>query len=377
MTTAEVTRDAPRADERAPTARTPVPPRSPLLSSAWLLRAAAVASVVAGMVGVIVAPGIPGNASEAVVVAFDRVSDTLAYFLLGLLVSIILQGALDLVRSHEIPLAPRMALIGGGAAVLALAAPALRDRIPPPLAVLIASITAIVCLAGAYCGARTPHTRAVAGVLCVFALGAIARLAAWELATRAGDTANISLFGTSRGLATASVLFDAGGQLIAVTWLGTRGKWTGQLASSAALATALVITWGVASGVHSGASFWQAIVHSALADAPGVPPPFGLDALATFLVPASILLALVAAAQTRHVIAIGSSMALTLVCRGALDAPLCALCAVAAAQWTALAAIDERAMWRTLIDDRNRRAAEEAGGLASGANGASRNVRLP
>ncbi|MGA3120251.1 MAG: hypothetical protein ABSF69_05720 [Polyangiaceae bacterium] len=368
MTTAEVTRDSPAGERRALPQPARVPPRSPLLSSAWLLRSAAYAAVAAGIAGVIIAPGIAGNASEPVVVAIDRGSSILAYFLLGLLVTVTLRGSFDLVRASEVPILPRVALIGGSAAIVALSAPALHGRIPPQLAVLIASIAAVVCLAGAYCGARTPHTRAVAGVLCAFAFGAVARLGAWELAARAGETANISLFGTSRGLATASILFDAAGQLVAVTWLGTRGKWGGQLASSAALATALVITWGVASGVHSGASFWQAILHSALADAPGVPPPLGLDALATFLVPASLLLALVAAAQTRQIVAIVSCMALALVCRGAFDAPLCALCAVAAALWTALASMDERAMWRTLIDDRSRRAAEEAA-LAVEGNG--------
>jgi hypothetical protein len=55
-----------------------------------------------------------------------------------------------------------------------------------------------------------------------------------------------------------------------------------------------------------------------------------------------------------------ATVALALVSRGAFDAPLRALCAVAAAQWAVLARADERAMWRTLIDDRNRKLAEDA-----------------
>jgi hypothetical protein len=46
------------------------------------------------------------------------------------------------------------------------------------------------------------------------------------------------------------------------------------------------------------------------------------------------------------------------------DAPLRALCAVAAAQWAALACVDEKAMWKTLIADRKRRLAED--GVESG-----------
>jgi hypothetical protein len=125
------------------------------------------------------------------------------------------------------------------------------------------------------------------------------------------------------------------------------------------LGGAFALTWGVALGVHSGAAPWNAILHTALADAPGVPPPYGVDALATFLVPASLLLALVAAAQPKQVPAVVTAVALALVSRGLFDAPLRALCAVVAAQWAALACVDERAMWRTLIDDRKRALADE------------------
>jgi hypothetical protein len=110
--------------------------------------------------------------------------------------------------------------------------------------------------------------------------------------------------------------------------------------------------------MHSGASLWESIAHSALADAAGVPPPFRVDAFATFLVAASLFLALVAAAQTRQVTAVVAAMTLALVSRGAFDVPLRALCAVTSAQWLALACIDGRSMWRTLIDDRARRVAD-------------------
>jgi hypothetical protein len=107
--------------------------------------------------------------------------------------------------------------------------------------------------------------------------------------------------------------------------------------------------------VHAGAWFWQAVLHKALGDAAGIPSPYGLDAVATFLVPASIFLALVAAAQPRQVVAVVTALAFALLSRGAFDAPLRALCVVVAALWASLASSDERAMWRHLIDDRNRR----------------------
>jgi hypothetical protein len=365
MSTAEATpENALPHEERAVRARAHVPPASPLLSAAWLLRAAALSAVAAGVMGLIVAPGVRGNANETTVVAMERTAAVLAYFLASLLVGLVLWGALELVRARGVGLIARAALIGGAAAVVAMSAPGLRDRLPEKLAVLVAGAATVAAIAGGYVSARAPHTRALAGVLLALAFAAVARLGAWELATMAGDRASVQLFGWSRTLATAGVLFEASGQMIAVTWLGTRSRWSGQLGSTVALVVAFVVTWGVARGVHSEAAPWQAVLHTALADAPGLPPPYGLDAVATFLVPASLLLALVSAAQPKQVVAILATVALALVSRGAFDAPLRALCAVAAAQWAALACADERAMWRELIEGRKRRLAEE--GLEDG-----------
>jgi len=362
MTTADVTRaNGPPRNERTPPKAAVAPPTSPALSFGWLLRAATGSAVAAGVMGAIVAPGVRGNASEGLVVAAESVSASLSYFLYVLLVALVAFGGVALLGARETPIPPRVALIGGGAAVIVMSLWGLNERVQPALAVLIACAATVACLAGAYCAARAPHTRAAAGILVVLAFAAMARVGAWELATRAGDTANMQTFAWSRNLATAAVLLEACAQLLAVTWFGTRGRWYGQLAASAALVGAFVLTWGVARGVHSGAAPWQAVLHTALADAPGVPSPYGLDALATFLVPASLLLALVAAALRQQVVAIVAAIALGLVSRGSFDAPLRALCAVAAAQWAALAGVDGRAMWVALIEDRNRRLKEEDG----------------
>jgi len=344
-------------DERTQPARSRGP-ASPTLRAAWYLRAAALAAVVAGAAGVIVAPGVRGNASEHVVELVERSSSVLAIFLAVVLAGLVVWGATELARAQHAGVASRVVLVVAGAAVVAASAPGLRDRLPPFLAMLLSAAAAVACMVSAWASARAPHTRAIAGVLLAFAFASVARLGAWELATAAGDRASVQLYSMSRGLATAGVLFEAFGQLVAVTWLGARSKLAGQVGSTLALVGAFVITYGVARGMHSGAALWQAVLHTALADAPGVPPPYGLDALATFLVPASLLLALVAAAQPKQVVALVATVALALVSRGAFDAPLRALCGVAAAQWALLACVDERAMWRTLIDDRQRRVDE-------------------
>jgi hypothetical protein len=193
-------------------------------------------------------------------------------------------------------------------------------------------------------------------VLALFAFAAFVRLGSWEIAAAAGERASIRLYGIGQTLATVAVVLEGLGQLTAAAWLGTRGKLTGQLMSSAAIAGAFILTWGAAQGVHGGASFWQAVMHSALADAAGNPHPVaGIIAMATFLVPASVLLALVSVAQPGQVVVVVSALALALLSRGALDAPLRALAIVAAAQWITIAMSDDRAMWTALIESRERR----------------------
>jgi hypothetical protein len=258
----------------------------------------------------------------------------------------------------------RLILVGGGVAAIALALPSLRDRPTYQVLGALSVSAAVTSLAAAVATIRAPHTRALGGALILLSVAALARLVAWHMATWAGDSANLRLFAFSRDVATLAVLLAAGGQLVVVMWLGTRGRWIGQLASFLALVAAFLLTTAAAHGAQSGAPPWQALLHTALADAPGVPPPYAFDALATCLVPSSLLLGLVAASLTGQVAAIVSAMSLALVSRGSFDVPLCALCAVAAAQWGALASSDERAMWRTLIGDRKRRLEESAPGAA-------------
>jgi hypothetical protein len=330
--------------------------RTPTHGAGWLLRSTAWVATLAAIAGAILAPGVRGNASEAVVDATDRAASSLAYFLSLLLVAMVAYGAFCLLRDNALPAWLRTPLVGGGPIVVfALVLGALREHLPPGFPVVLSATATCAALAGALVAVRAPHTRAAAGVLLSFAFASIARLAAWELAARAGDAASVQMFAVSRGLATAGVLLDASGQLVAVTWLGTRSRGAGQLGSTAALVGAFALTWGVARGVHSGAALWQAVAHTALGDAAGIPQPYGLDALATFLVPASLLVALAIAAQPRQEAVLLAVMTTALVSRGAFDAPLRALCAVAAAQWAALASFDGPAMWRTLLAERAHR----------------------
>src|SRR5882672_5592342 len=73
--------DGPEAPRRAA-------PSSPIPPAEWLLRSAAIAAVVAGILAAIVAPGVQGNASEGVVVLMGWSSSAFAFFLLLLLVTL-------------------------------------------------------------------------------------------------------------------------------------------------------------------------------------------------------------------------------------------------------------------------------------------------
>jgi hypothetical protein len=294
-------------------------------------------------------------------------------FASAFLVTLTMLGALELAVSHKPGIALRFMLIGASAAVVGLAGaalstlaiPAVHDHAPPWVIVLMAGSAAVVALAGGWAAAYAPHTRASAVILLALGLAAVARLAAWVAAARAADAAgvallgidltSIQLFGIGRAFATVGVLFEACAQSFAIMWLGTRSRTMGQLGAFAAVLGAYAVMYGVAHGGRSGAAVWEAVLHGSLADAPGLPAPYGLEVMATFLVPASLLLALVCAAQPKQVVTVVAPLSLALISRGALDAPIRALCISAAAHWTVLACIDDRAMWRTLIDDRNRR----------------------
>jgi hypothetical protein len=376
MSTAEALREDGHLESEPP--RRPVP-SSPVMPAAWLLRSTAITASLAGILALILAPGVRGNASEAVVVWTDGISSAFAFFLLLLLVALSVWGAIELLRSHAVGQVARATMLSAGAVVVAMSSPGLRDRVPPLYAGLIAVAAAVVTLAGALASAGAPHTRAVAAVLAVLGFAALSRLGAWGLALYAGDVASVRLFSMSRGLATAGVLFEAAAQLLAVVWLSTRGRGgaIGQLGAFVGLGGALVVTLGAARGVHSDASFWQAVVHTALADAPGLPPPYRLDALATLLLPASLFLALVMAVHPRQVVGVLVTMALALVSRGAFDAPLRALCAVVAAYWVVLARSDEQAMWRTLLREREVQLEDQGPALPPGRRSITRPISSP
>jgi hypothetical protein len=352
---------APETGEASAPASAPAPaaPLSPVLRSAWLLRATAIVAAIASVLGVLVAPGLPGNATGRVVDVVQQASDVFAYATAGLLIALIFVGAYELARAQKLSIAARIVAVGASGLVVALSAPAMRDSLHPLAAIFLALASSIVALTSAWQGLRAAHTRTVAAVICAMGLAAVARLGAWELAGAAGDRGSTRLYDLAAGIASGGVVLEGLGQLAAAAWLGTRGRLTGRVLSNAAILLAFVATWGAARGVHPGAAPWQAVLHGALADAPGTPAPLGMSAIATFLACCGILLALVAVAQRGQVVAVMASLAFALLARGTLDVPLRALALAAAGHWIMLATVDDRSMWRMLIAQRERKIDED------------------
>jgi hypothetical protein len=335
------------------------PPRSPAVRASTFLRGTAIVSVVATSLGVVVAPGLRGVAQDAVVERVNALAWALSYFMCGLVVTTIMAATFELARAARVNVVTRAAAIGASGGVLALAAPALARSLPSSVALALAVAASVGTFAAAWEGVRRPHTRAVAVVLATFAFASLTRVVSWELARIAGEQSSMRLYTISRGVATGALVVEGLGQMFAAAWLGTRSRLLGQALSSAAVAGAFLLTWNAARGASDMAAPWQSALHVALGSAPGLPQPFGMSALAVFLVVCSILLALVAAVQPRAVAAVVCALSLGLLARGSFDVPLRALSAVAGALWLMVATLDDRAMWRSLLAERERRAEAE------------------
>jgi hypothetical protein len=346
---AQVTPEPPAAADASGESRAIAPGIAPTLRASWLLRSATLVAVLASVLGVLVAPGIPGNATGRIVDLFQQSSDIFAYTTAGLLMALVFMGSYELARAPRISLAPRVLAVGASGLVVALAAPSMRDTLHPVAAIFLAIASTIVALTTAWQGLRTAHTRAVAVIVVAMAVASVFRLGAWELAGAAGERGSTRLYDVAAGIATAGVVLEGLGQLAAAAWLGTRGGVAGRVLSNLAIAGAFIVTWGAARGVHPGAATWQAVLHTALADAAGTPPPLGLSAVATFLACCAIFLAAVAITMRGQMVAVVAALALTLLSRGSFDVPIHALAIVAAGHWLLLATTDDRSMWKSLI----------------------------
>ncbi len=312
-------------------------------------------AVAAKIAGVIVAPGIRGEATQGTVENVEWASGTLAYVLAALLVALVCGGSFELARAKRLNVGSRGTVVGLAGLVVALASPAVVMRLHTVAAILLALVTAVVALVAGVTAIRAPHTRALGAVLALLGGCGLFRPVAWEISAFAADRASLGLFRAAVVFASAAVVLHALATLLAAAWLGTRSLWRGRVLANVVVVLAFVVTYFAARETDGAPSALESFLHASVAQmgqSGGVMLPWGLDKIAMFLVPASIVLAIVALVQRAQPAAIVASLALALLSHGSFDVPLQALAICAAAQWMLLAQVDERGIWATLVRER-------------------------
>jgi hypothetical protein len=325
-------------------------------SIAWAGSALVLTAVVgaaAKLLGVLVAPGMRGIASQRTMELTELASATLSYTFAALLVALICGGSFELARVRKIGVVTRGSVVAVSGLVVALASPAVVQRLHTAASLALALVASVIAIVAAVATVRVAHTRAVGAVLGLLALSGVLRPVAWELTALAGERASLGLYHSGRGLATFAIAVQALAALLAAAWLGTRSRTRGRLLANGAIVVAFAITFLAAHDAGDTPSAIEAVLRGSLAQAAGAPLPYGLASIAAFLVPATILLALVAVVQRAQPPAVLAALALALLSRGTFDVPLHALAVTAAAQWALLAMADERSMWTSMVRERD------------------------
>ena len=331
------------------------------INVAWAGSALVLAAVVGAaskIFGVIIAPGMRGVASQRTMDAVEILSATLGYTFAALLVALICGGSFELARVRKIGVLSRGSVVAVSGLVVALASPAVVQRLHTVAAIALAIVASVIAIVASVGTIRVAHTRIVGAVLGMLALSGLLRPLSWQLTALANERASLGLYNAGRGLATLAVVVQALAALLAAAWLGTRSRVRGRLLANGAIVVAFALTYIAARDSGDTPSSIEAVLRSSLSQAAGLPLPYGLSSIAAFLVPATILLALVAVVQRAHPPAVLAALALALLSHGSFDVPLHALAVTVAAQWAMLAMADERTMWSALV--RGREADESA-----------------
>jgi hypothetical protein len=328
------------------------------ISVAWAgsaLVLTAVVGALAKILGVVVAPGMRGVATQRTVEAVELLSATLGYTFAALLVALVCGGSFELARARKVGVIARGTVVAFAGLVVALASPAVVQRLHTLAGFSLAVVASILAIVASASTIRTAHTRIVGGVLGMFALAALLRPMSWQLTALASERASLGLYNAGKATATIAVVVQALAALLAAAWLGTRSRIRGRLLANGAIVVAFGLTYLAARDTGDTPSALEAVLRGSLSQAAPSMLPYGLTSIAAFLVPATVLLALVAVVQRAHAPAVLAALALALLSQGAFDVPLHALAVTAAAQWGMLAMADDRTMWTALTAARERR----------------------
>lgn len=306
-------------------------------------------AIVAKIAGVVVLPGMRGVAVQSSVDAMDVASSALGYTLAGMLVALVCGGSFELARTTRIGIFARGLIVAMSGLVIALASPAVVQRLHTVGTLSLAGVTSFVAFTSGVVALRNPRTRALGAIFLLFSLCGLLRPVAWGLVGMAGERASLAMYQAGRWCGTGAVVTHMLGTLIAAAWLATRSRFRGRLLANVAVILAFAITYIAARETEAPETEALAILRTSLIQAASNSLSFGMSAIAAFLLPVSLLLAIVALLQTKQPVALTVAFALALISQGAFDVPMQALAITAAAQWTLLAMVDDRAMWTAII----------------------------
>ncbi len=327
----------------------------PTASIAWAggaLVLTAVVGALAKVFGVLIVPGMRGIASQRSMEITEGLSATFSYTFAALLIALVCAGSFELARVRKIGVGSRSGVVAISGLVVALASPAVMHRIHTMAALALALVASVLAMIASASTVRVAHTRAVGALLALVALSGLLRPIAWELTALAGERASLGLYHAGRGVATLTIAIQAFATLLAAAWLGTRSRWRGRMLANAAIVVAFAITYLAARESGDTPSTVEAVLHGSLSQSSGLPVPYALTSIAAFLVPATILLALVALVQRAQPLAVLAAIGLALLSHGAFDVPLQALAIAAASQWAMLAMVDDRSLWTAMVQQR-------------------------
>lgn len=335
-------------------------------SIAWAAGALVLTAVVGALAkvfGVLVAPGMRGVASQRAMEITDGLSSTLSYTFAALLIALICGGSFELARVRKIGVLSRGGVVAISGLVVALASPAVMQRLHTMAALVLALVASVLAMIASGSTLRVAQTRAVGALLALLALSGLLRPIAWELTALAGERMSLGLYHAGRTLATLTIAIQALATLLAAAWLGTRSRWRGRMLANAAIVVAFGVTYLAARESGDTPSAIEAVLRGSLSQSSGLPVPYVLGSIGAFLVPATILLAIVAVVQRAQPMAVLAAIALALLSQGMFDVPLHALAITAASQWAMLAMVDERSIWAARVEQRDQAPAPLAKGV--------------
>jgi hypothetical protein len=307
---------------------------------AWASQAlglTAALGLVAKVLGVVVLPGMRGVALQRTVEVCEVASAALSFTVVALLVALVCASSFEVARVSRVGMGVRGAVVGISGLVVALASPAIVMRLPTIASLAMALTTSTIACVGGVVALRAPQTRALGALLIALSFCAVLRVTGWELASVGGAEANPRIYDAGRVLATVGVAVHTLAILLATAWLSARSRFRGRILANGALLLAFGITYLAARTTETTPSAAEAILRTSLGEAALAPAPYFLAGVSAFLVPASILLALVSLVQRSPSPGVAAMLALALLSHGAFDVPLQALAALAATQWAILA----------------------------------------